>query len=467
MRTSLFAVAVALAGCADDAPAGTAADGAVAVVVTLDGAPAAGVRVVFQDAAGFVVAGDHATTDATGTASALGAAGGTVTVVEPRPTATPTLSGTVLDTITDIAPGDVLHVDIGATPPPATASNIVLTLPVDAAPGVATYELFTTCASAEVAIPAADVVAPFIVELGSCAGGVADLLVATADASGTPIDFLYAPGVEVGGDAGSGTPVALHGSYAPLPAVADAITSVPTTTAAIDGELWLSSARGGVFDTEVDVGASSAITLPLQAPPITGAVADTAIVVLSGNGIYDAQQVVRWQPLPATATPLAYSAVKLADILRLPVLDLGQHAVTWSVGPGGGTPDASLAEIACRRAGSDAAPVTWFWRVAGPGTADGQLTLPVLPVDGFDWNPGSGDATLVAYTGGIALPGGYGAARPLIYAATGLAAVAAASSTGTVVQLLALGPVEPERTPPASLRRSRLRPDVSAGRSDR
>jgi hypothetical protein len=440
-------------GANPDAP-GSNSSGIVTVEVTSNGAPAAGVQVYFQNADSTLVDDGSAVTDATGKVTAMMAAGGFVTVIEPQ---NPDAVGeNTLDTFAGVKPGDVLHDDVGSPTTTPVQSVVNLTIPTDLAVGVTQYELYASCSGGEIDITPGgsgsgsaavhrhiNVVGannpPVTFTLNNCTGGLADILIISANNTGAFVDFFYQAGVTVGTATGSGTSVTLTGTYAAVPTITDAVVDAEPTSSAIDGTISIATPRGSVIDNAVDVGPGSDGTLGsaqllIQMPVIPGGVATTQFNVLPGSGAVDEQIVEDWAPSPAAAVTLDYEASQLKDITAAPTFDVASHSFDWTLGTIGKAPDGLLVELSAQRAGSggSGSATEWFWRIGAPGTEDGDVALPVLPTGTFDFNIGAGDQVAVTELGGIAVPGGYDAFRGIIFGNAIPAQIMAGSATGTL-----------------------------------
>ena len=408
MRTNAWwALVVAACG-------GGGGPGPVAVSVAIDGAPGSGVAVIFQDADSSLVA--NATTDVAGRASTTMAAGGYVTVVMPDE----------LDTVAGVQPGDELVFAVGSAASPGVPSAISVTIPSDPAPGVDNYKLFTSCGGGEVFAGSAT-----LLELADCAGGSADITLVSL-AIDVPVDYLFTPGVAVGGGAGSTTAVTLAGEYTAMPALTASLSGLPASIDGATGSVDVTSARGAVYegdDTTSGGSGSSSATVALPAPPIPDAHATMQVeTALEGSAIDSFQLVLAWAPT-ATSLTFDYASSHLAAYTSVPAFSAADHAFEWTVAGDGATPDAVLATAQFERA-SPTGSTDWRWFVVAPASEPGTLALPVLPGSAAVFNAGSDDTVEIDAVEGIAVTGGYDALRSSLFAGDGLDTLVS-SGTGT------------------------------------
>ena len=466
MRACLLAVAVMACGSGGAHDGGVDGPGSnsdlVTVAVTLDGAPAPSVQVFFQNVDSTLADAGSAVTDATGRATAKLAAGGFVTVIEP---ADPdSAQGSTVDTFAAVKPGDVLHVDVGSPSGSATQSVVDLTIPTDPAANVTDYQLYASCSGGEIDITptggsgSAAVVrrhvsaaaadnAPVSVTLTGCTGGLADILIISADDAGAFVDFFYQAGVNVGTAGGSGTSVTLTGTYAAVPTIADAVVDAEANTSGIDGQIAIATPRGSIIANAIDVGSGSDGTLgsaqlPIQMPSIPGGTATTTFDILPGSGALDEQAIAEWSASPATALTLDYEMTQQKAIATAPTFAAATHSFAWTLGSVGKLPDGVGVELSAQRAGTGSAgPADWAWRIAAPGSEDGDVALPVLPAGASQFNVLATDQVVVAQVGGFTVPGGYDALRGSMFSnSTTSSLMTGASGTIQLQLYFATGP---------------------------
>ena len=201
-------LALLLVGCGDDGvrhtPDATVHDGPVTpdapvdaaptpvtITTTVDGSPVGGVHVYFQNADSTVVLAT--VTDATGTASAVMAAGGYVTAINPYTPLAVGRTNDELDTFLGVKPGDHLQL---ATHLTSTAVTVTVTAPLDPAANVGSYDVFTPCGSSALTIPSTGGPPSATMPLYNC-GATTDFLVVSYDNSTNPqpLDFFFVPNV--------------------------------------------------------------------------------------------------------------------------------------------------------------------------------------------------------------------------------------------------------------------------------
>ena len=394
----------------DDAPVFDAPPARVTVHVTLEGSAAPGVVVYFLNADSSVVS--DTTTDSDGSASALMAAGGSVTVIEPQ--APETLSASDhLDTIEGVQPGDLIPIDVDL--PDAGFITFSLVVPTDATAGVATYHLSTSCGAQDIT-PPPSLRAPAAgtnnaaVTVGNLLGcnGVADMLVSTHDSTGAVVDWFLAPAVAVT----DGATVTLTNAYRPAQTLSLAYSGLPSTVTRIDE-----------FDNVLTTrGVLSARTFASTVNPVDNAASFTAPTALpagskqlvvtdfTNTGVFDSQEVYQWGPVAATYT---LTGGLLQDFTTQPALDITNQQVTWSLGATGNEADAVYTEIDLSRT-TAGVPHTWFWSIVASGVHAGAVPLPTLPTDVFAYNPIDGDGEAIQFASTVSAPGGYDALRPYI-----------------------------------------------------
>jgi hypothetical protein len=378
------------AGSADALPTtGDAAPGAVVVTVTLRGAPAPGVAVYFQNADSSLVLG--ATTDNHGAASAVLAAGGYVTVIEPDDGS----GSTRLATFAAIRPGDMLHVDLAPTGP---TDSTTFTATVPTMTGASGYQLYTSCGQLFVD-PTGAVTGPLV----GC-GGTADILVMALDPTGAILGSLYAPGVPVG------QPANLTGNYSALVATRFAYTGVPASSDAVRTVQTIATARGSLFQASASGAVTNGqLTNSLDMPAAAGAVAVTVGDVQAASTDLGEQRVFDWgAPAPTYALDLA--TAMLPPFVAAPTYDAAGRIVSWVEGTGGTTANVVRARVHAFR---DAIPEgkSWTWAIVAPRSAGTSVTFPKFPPGGYDYTPQAGDSIYVDDLLIASVPLGYDGVR--------------------------------------------------------
>lgn len=386
-----------------DTPADTATDTSdprnpVTLTVVRNGVPQSGVHTYFLNADSSVVA--TLDTDASGTVTAVMAAGGSVTALNPFPPiaqAAVPLQDNELRTFLGVKPGDHLvltHND---------KLSVSVEAPVDN--GSIEYDLHTTCGGGSLSVGGgAGSGAPGgTVTLVGC-GGTADVLVIAKEPDeGPPRTFgaLYHPDQAIN-DLGT-VDLSGDGYDQALDIVRFSYTNTPDASLTVSHALVSPHGALTPFVASADAGATSIIE-PTALPGITGSIVD---LQLDTRGIH---HVVDWGA-PAATYALDLTGLLLPGFLgEPPAYDVTARRVRWmEEDPNGATPDLTVAQIDVF--GVDR---TWHWTVAAPYTA-GELAFPVLPGDVADWTPVDTDDPQVAEVTSVKLPGGYDAVRAHIH----------------------------------------------------
>jgi hypothetical protein len=432
MRRLAILVLAFAAACGDDGPGNLAdapppppiPDGPpapVKVTVTVQGLPGAGVTVHFQNADSSLVG--TMTTDADGVASAVMAAGGFVTVIEPDPPITPELGGVpqvdnTLTTWAGVQPGDDLHLDLfkrGGEEGTLVTFDVVV--PND--PNASRYQLFTSCGGADITPPPPQLAGgvlgliavpnpPVQVTLFGCTQGLADMAVVTFDGKLQPLSSFYKADVAVAENA----MVELDGTYAAIPSTSVAVSNVPAALGNLGFDHTLLSPRGFLFNTFEQFQGSGTVTGDIRVPATTGATGVMAVIGFAPNGAFSEQTIVEWGPYSATYA-LDWGAAAIKDYTSEPELDPATHKISWTLGTTGGTGDVVLAAYSAFRGGGSPEHF-WTWRIAAPAGA--EVTYPTLPPgQPFDFNAMAGDSLGVDRVTTAKVPGGYAAARARVH----------------------------------------------------
>lgn len=368
----------------------------VTLTITSNGMPVSGVTVYFVNPDDSPVA--TVQTDATGTASATIAAGGSVTAVNPFPRRAPAaVSGADdLRTFAGVALGDHLFLT-GSLP------AVQFTLHAPAVPGAAEYLVLTGCGSA--VIPAntgsggSGPDPTGSVTLSGC-GGTADVLVVAHNSDSNPISALYHAGVTI---TDGGTVDLTADSYQAVADLSLGYTNLAPGTGALSATYALGTAHG-VFEPLFTAGAEvvdGMASVTQQAPSFTGAIAavDTSITLNAQHHVVD------WGPYTASYQ-IDLASQLLPDIVDTPGFDPTTGRISWTEAATGARPDLTSAAILVSRGER-----TWHWEIAAP-YAPGELRFPVLPTEVFAWTPMVDDAITVEHVMNARLPGGYAAVRP-------------------------------------------------------
>ena len=372
-----------------------AADSPVTLSVTSGGAPRAGVRVYFIAADGTPV--KTADTGADGTASAVMATGGSVTVLDPTPPRPgQAISDDELVTFMAVKPGDHLKLSNSDRAP------VTIALTARSVTGATSYDVFTTCGNGTLSPDAGGApTASGTVALRGCHGAADVAIVASKVAPqtnvSTPISGLFHAGVIIDGGA-----VNLVDPYEALTDVAITYTHAPAggsprvsrTTLAPHGRL-------GPFNVSVS-GANGTLAGAIEEPAVAAASSAVTAVFELPSGEHE---VIDWG---TSSTPYALDLSSvLVRSLTGPSFDFPSGAVVWSETADGAVPDATIAVIEATR---DAASRHWVWVVLAPHT-ENKLALPRLPTDVADWRPVAGDIAPIDHVSLMTLTGGYDALR--------------------------------------------------------
>jgi len=356
---------------------------AVKLTVTDRGAARAGVHVYFLDAAGALVAAVD--TGADGVASAVVAAGGSVTALDafaPR-----NATAHALFTYEGVKPGDQL---VLARSDRTTAA---FTLSAPTVTGATAYDVFTTCGAGSLAADSSGTRATGTVNLGGC-GGAADIAV-LARQNSTPVSGLFHAAAVV---PGTGS-LELTDAYVAPTEVSFTYTNAPAgVTLDVQHAPRLDHGRLGPFRLSVLGGAGT-----LQEPVVAAA---SSVVLTSFEVAAGGQEVVEWGPSSPTYT-LDLPSVLLPEFPSRPAYDPATARVTWSEAARGVTPDATITLIQTSRSSGAR---QWDWFVIAPYTPN-ELGLPRGATELADWLPTAGDTIYIDHVSTVKLTGGYDALR--------------------------------------------------------
>ncbi len=390
----------------------------VSVTVTLTGAPQAGVPVYFLNQDSTVVS--STTTDATGTASAMMMAGGSVSVLAPAATVAPSAN---VYTWEAVRGGDKLKLDLDP-PSSATTATITVTIPVDdAAVG---YMLYSACADPTTLTTDGN----NTVVLTNC-GATTDLLVVASDDGGAPVDEIFLPAAAV---ADTDT-VAFAGPYTAIGETTYGYTNVAPDVASVDTTEQLATTAGFLYFGQVtDALATGAATAMQPFPTATGSTDVFVTEFNPGPTAIDALATIEWGPANA-AYALDVNTLALPGFATVPAVTATTHKVEWTEDIGGQTPDFAWVTFEVDRDG--AAIAHWTWNIMDSHPPNDQITIPTLPTDIFDYNPNETDSTVVddLLTGKV--PGGYDAVRPVIFDIQPEQLITGASGSVSIQELVA------------------------------
>lgn len=385
--------------------------------------PVMGVHVYFQNADGTVVLAT--TTDATGTASAVMAAGGSVTAIDPY---TPPAFGGTFDslfTFEGVKPGD--HLQLTQPPVPTT---IQVTVGAPDVTGGVSYTAYSTCNKNGQQLTAppppptrrpAVIAAPesAAMTLTSC-GATADFLIVAYDDAGQASNMIYAPNIAV---SDGGTVDLTASTYTAGMTRTYTFNNVPALRS-LSVEDDLVSPMGRIYPALNETPSDTINpTITMTEPVFTGA-GSLMQTLYNGAGGIDQQMLLDWGPWASTFTT-DVGARALYDYNAPPTFDPTTHAA--SIGEdtsAGNAPDFTATFLSAFRGSR-----SWTWSVIAPHAA--SVTLPTLPTDVFDFNIGSGDSPAVSAWVTGKVPGGYDAIRAVLFSTTGPQDIALGSTTGS------------------------------------
>lgn len=365
--------------------------GAVTLTITRSGSAQAGINVYFQNADNSLVLAT--TTDANGVATAVMAAGGSVTAIQPF-LAFGRLPPDNINTFLGVKPGDQLHLDATFQ----TTFTVNYTGPISQNTNVQSYSVFSPCldngASNQVNLGSAG---SGQLGLQNC-GATTDFLEVAYDGSGAPVEYFRATGVAVS----SGGTVDLSAqTFSAVTSKSFAYTNVPQAYASPSITESLASTSGRSYATSFTGSSTAATTVPL--PAFAGAIdiVDTSMF----NGAAGMQRFIDWGPFSASYT-LDVGARALPELTSAPAYTAATHQVTFNEAAGGVTPDFARASVDVFR---NTDSKSWVWTVVSPHAT--AITLPTLPTAVYDYNISATDTV-----NGVDLligevPGGYDAVR--------------------------------------------------------
>jgi len=364
------------------------ADGAlpaVTVSVTADGAAVPNVAVVFLNADSSVVL--STTTDTNGAASAVMAAGGSVTVVDAIPGST----RHTLETRLAVQPGDHLEFFSGATTPSSISVNV--TAPVDSS--MTQYAAYSPCNmnGGALAVGSAQSVQGAIALYGC--GATTDVLVLASNGSGS--EFAYAPAVPI---SDQGTVDLTAATYAPTLRRTYTYSNVPDDLRISVMDI-VRSPSGMIYRDYADgpLGASTSMTIAI--PAFSGATDILETVVFRS---FATLTLLDWGSFGSAVTT-DVATRELYPFTGDPTFDAATRTATIPVDTSTGlAPDFSGVALSEQPQTSS----SWYWTILTPTAA--SVTLPTLPVDVVDFDVGSGNSIYVDWTM-LRLPGGYDAFR--------------------------------------------------------
>lgn len=400
----------------------------VTLTITVDGQPQMGIKVYFLNPDSSVVS--NTTTDATGVASAVMMLGGSVTAIDPYPSPSGVVEHGVY-TFQGVKPGDHLKL---ADDRGGTGMSVTINGPEDTDPSTASYLFSTPCDSASVQSPGSGSSPVASLYLDSDCGTATDFLVTSLDGSNNVLHYFYVSNETVA---------------ATIDFTAKTWTAPTTKTYEIDNTAYfnneisvtqyLSSTKGRLAQlTPINTSQGLPYTYSLATPAFTNAL--SVIETDGAAGGLAQHQIIEWGPFVSTQYTLDAGAKALVDIATDPLIDTATHAVTWTEGSTGQSPDMALGVAYAYR---EAAALAWSWQIIGPHT-DTALHFPTLPTDVADFNIAEGDTTGLEGVAILKVPGGYDAVRADFFSTNGPEDIIT-SATGTMALALyqSSGPARP------------------------
>lgn len=385
---------------APDSPADAAVN-PVTFAAVLDGQPVSGVQVYFQNADSSLVLAT--TTDATGTASAVMAAGGYVTAVNPA--TPPGIQQDELDTFVGVKPGDHLIVARSVL---STTTTVTVQAPGDST--MNNYTAYSPCNVSGTQLnppPQSLIAAPVSAQMSlSNCGSATDFVVQATNGSAS--EFFYAANQPI---VDQGTVDLTTSTYAPSTPRTITYTNVPALRS-MSQQADLIGPSGPIFEFLTETPSDTPDpTVTFDVPLFTGAV-DVLQTFFNFNQ-YSQQITVDWGQLGSGAT-IDMATRALNALTGPPTLDPSTHQASVATDTSTGmTPDFSMFALSATRQSVNR---NWVWYVAAPYGA--SVTLPTVPsTGGFDFNVGSADSYNVDSWVNGKVPGGYDAVRALVLTA--------------------------------------------------
>lgn len=405
LQLDLVLIALALGACGDNVPR-AASDAAVppnpdaalqpvAIAVAQGGVPVAGVRVYFQNADSSLVS--STSTDVNGEASAVMAAGGFVTAIDPFTWAINAVLNPTdeLYTYAGVKPGDRLQL---SAPGGAIAITVILPPDTGHSETLDHYRVSTSCGQASIPVAAS---LTGSVELFGCSS--ADILVVSEDRFYEPLGYFYAPGMAVADQATIDFTTPTPRSYSG-PATRTYVydNTTPGNYVSIN-DLSVSS-RGPLYLANLVADETSSTLTASLALPIP---VDTSEVVLTGlvPGAFGTVFLLDWG---AYSKPfeIDLGTRTMASFTDKPTINTSGMTMPDS---GNMLADMVLAKVYGTRPATPPLERSWLWSVAAPYAS--TVTLPVVPTDVYDFNIEPGDATTVRSWMAMRVAGGYDSVR--------------------------------------------------------
>ncbi len=391
----------------DSPPPGTP----VTVTVSDNLGPTASLAAYFQNVDSSIVS--STLTDTAGSASAVMAAGGYVTVVVPQTQLA--LGGNAplqytLYTWAGVKPGDHLVIDhsyLNGQP-----KNVQFTLPIDLQHVLSNYHIASNCGSADTATAAGSSQSTVVLaaSFSNCPNDTADVIVYATSSNNTIVSSFSVLAQPIVDQGMVDYTAKTYGAPTSRSFELDNNDTPNQTIYAID---HLATARGQLYANQIN--------LSLEATAI-----GTQILPALPTGSFEAVELD--QHVDVTSRTFFefgttgdytrdWSAVRIPDFdsTTAPDLDTGTHALTWvNTAATSVAPDVSTASVYANRTLDATTSISFTWFIAGPATTP-SLIYPTVPTSVQDFNIKQDDVHGIDGLGQLAVPGGYDALRATIF----------------------------------------------------
>jgi hypothetical protein len=360
------------------------------------------------------------TTDANGTASAVMAAGGSVTALDPYaqplPPQTAVAGGShSLYTFIGVKPGDNL---VLAEPGEHAGIDVTVTVPIDPAPGVS-YEVHTPCGGNSLDNPGSGANPSGLIGIGPDCGATTDFLIVTRDDGFQVVDYAYVPDQPIS----EGATIDLTAAtYAAGSTRTYSYTNVPPTFGSPSFTDSILTPQGELL-SQFNYASPDQPT-PIVTPGIGTHLSITDIFGASAGN----HHIADWGPYTDTYTA-DLGARTLHDLNGFPHVDPTTHEISLDESAGGAEPDVMLAGIYTYRQSDN---TDWYWQIAAPHAT--TLTMPALPTDLYDFTITPTDSFDASQLMLAKVPGGYDAVRAYAFSMTGPTSVAKGASGSAAVE---------------------------------
>ncbi|GEM_PF-2626028 len=433
MHRSLWVVALGLsvtgwAGCGDDsnrritdapqaagdAPIDSAPPGTpVTVTVTDNLGPTAMLAAYFQNVDSSIVS--STLTDTAGSASAVMAAGGYVTVVLPQTQLALGASSPLrysLYTWAGVKPGDHLVLDksyLSGQP-----KNVQFTLPIDLQHVFSNYHITSNCGSADTQTAAGSSQSTVVltVSFSNCPNDTADVIVYATSSNNTIVSSFSVLAQPIVDQGMVDYTAKAYGAPSSRAFELDNNDAPAQTIYATD---HIATARGKLYSSQksLSLEATAIGTQTLPALP-TGSL---ETVELDQNVAVTSRTVYEFGTTGDYTRDWSTVRIPDFDSTTTPDLDTSTHTLTWvNTAATSVAPDISAASVYATRTLDATTSISFTWFIAGPATTP-SLIYPTVPTDVQDFNIKVDDGHGIDGLGQLAVPGGYDALRATIFQA--------------------------------------------------